>query len=363
MARTMTVDALRERLDRGEPVTVLDIRDDEARAEWSIPGSLHVDASETMAPLATVELPSGRPVVAVCYAGNTSRMAAALLQQRGFDAYSLAGGMGAWSLAWNVAEVRAPGAKASVLQVRRTGKGCLSYLVASRGEAVVVDPSLPVDVYLGLAKARGWRITRVLETHVQADHLSRARALADAAGAEVTYPETKRVGFPHGSTREGATIELGDSRILVHATPGHTMESVCYQIDSDFLLTGDTLFLDAVGRPDLEATPEEARMRAASLHASLERILALPGDLLVLPTHVDAPVPFDGKPLAARLRDVRALVAPRLASRDAFVSDLLARLPPAPPNSRRIVAFNEAGVLPEAEASMLEAGANRCAVR
>ena len=139
MPRTMTADALRERLDRGEAVTVLDIRDDEARAEWSIPGSLHVDASDSLAPLERVDLPAGRPVVAVCYAGNTSLAAADLLQRRGFDAYSLAGGMKAWSLAWNVAEVDARGTTATVLQVRRTGKGCLSYLVASCGECVVVD--------------------------------------------------------------------------------------------------------------------------------------------------------------------------------------------------------------------------------
>lgn len=363
MPRTMTVDALRERLDRGEAVTVLDLRDDEARAEWSIPGSLHVDASDSLAPLERVELPEGRPVVAVCYAGNSSLAAADLLQRRGFDAYSLAGGMTAWSLAWNVAEVPARGTAATVLQVRRTGKGCLSYLVASRGECVVVDPSLPVDVYLSLAKARGWSIARVLETHVHADHLSRAKALAERAWAKLVLPETRRVRFDHESVRDGDVLAVGDARIRVHAAPGHTPESACYQVDDTLLLTGDTLFPTTIGRPDLEASAQEARLRAASLHGSLERLLALPDDLLVLPAHADEPLAFDGTPFAARLAEVRAAVAPRLASRDAFVEDVLARLPPAPPNSRRIVALNEAGVLPESDAATLEAGANRCAVR
>jgi glyoxylase-like metal-dependent hydrolase (beta-lactamase superfamily II)/rhodanese-related sulfurtransferase len=359
----MTVDALRERLDRGEAVTVLDIRDDEARAEWSIPGRLHVDASDSLAPLERAQLPSDRPVVAVCNAGRTSVHAADLLERRGFEAYSLAGGMGAWSLAWNVAEVPLPSGRATVLQVRRTGKGCLSYLVASGRECVVVDPSLPVDVYVGLAKARGWTITAVVETHIHADHLSRAKALAEAAWAKLVLPETRRVAFPHETARDGDAVHVGGSRLRVHATPGHTAESACYQVDDDALLTGDTLFLDAVGRPDLEASPAEARMRAASLHGSLTRLLALDDGLLVLPAHADHPVPFDGRPLAARLADVRAAVSGRLASREAFVDGLLARLPPPPPNSRRIVALNEAGVLPEAEAATLEAGANRCAVR
>ncbi|HWH08654.1 MAG TPA: MBL fold metallo-hydrolase [Candidatus Thermoplasmatota archaeon] len=363
MARTMTAEALRARLERGEALTVLDIRDDEARAEWSIPGSLHVDASEGLAPLERLDLPAERPVVAVCYAGNSSLAAAALLERRGFDAYSLEGGMAAWSLAWNVAEVTPPGAATTILQVRRTGKGCLSYVVASRGEAAVVDPSLPVEVYLDLATARGWSIARVLETHVHADHLSRARALAERAWARLVLPETKRVSFARESAREGDEMRVGDASVRVLATPGHTAESVCYHVDGRFLLTGDTLFLDAVGRPDLEASRDEARMRAASLHGALARLLALPDDALVLPAHADEPVPFDGRPLAASLADVRAAVAPRLASREAFVEDVLARLPPAPPNSRRIVAFNEAGVLPESEAATLEAGANRCAVR
>lgn len=355
MLRRMTVDDLRARLGKGDPLTVLDIRDPESRAEWSIPGSLHAMEVDVEA------LPRDRPVVAVCYHGNSSVGAAMQLDAMGFEAWTLEGGMAGWSLAWNLAEV--PLRSASLLQVRRTGKGCLSYVVVSRGKAAVIDPSLPVEVYMGLAKERGFAITHVLETHVHADHLSRAKALADRAWAKLLLPETRRVSFPRETAADGDVLEVGDARLRVLVSPGHTAESVCYQLGEEALFTGDTLFLDGVGRPDLAASAEEARMRAASLHGSLTRLLALPDGTTVLPAHADAPLAFDGAPHAARLAEVRAALAPRLASREAFVETLLARLPPPPPNARRIVAFNESGVLPEDAATTWEAGANRCAVR
>ena len=103
------------------------------------------------------------------------------------QAYSLEGGMKAWSLAWNTAEVPVQAGTVRVLQVRRTGKGCLSYLIGAGTEAVVIDASLDPQVYLGLAAGYGWRITAVLETHIHADHLSRSRQLAVLADARLLY--------------------------------------------------------------------------------------------------------------------------------------------------------------------------------
>jgi len=123
---TLEVDDLRELLERGDDVTVLDVRPAEERAEWFIPGSVHRDAYQALragdpSALADVALAGNAPVVAVCAMGRTSVIAAALLRQRGYRAYSLGGGMKAWSLAWNTAELPAP--NASLVQVRRTGKG------------------------------------------------------------------------------------------------------------------------------------------------------------------------------------------------------------------------------------------------
>lgn len=120
------VETLRAMLDHHDPVTVLDIRPAAERAEWSIPGSIHRDAYDALragdsSALADLTLPSDRPVVTVCGAGRTSEIAAAELRRRGFDASSLTGGMKAWSLAWNMAEISSP--DATLIQFRRTGKG------------------------------------------------------------------------------------------------------------------------------------------------------------------------------------------------------------------------------------------------
>jgi glyoxylase-like metal-dependent hydrolase (beta-lactamase superfamily II) len=358
---------LRSMLESGQPVTVLDVRKAEDRVEWAIPGSIHIDAYDALKAgdpdaLAGLRVPAGVPVVTLCGAGKVSLVAAEQLRERGIDARSLAGGMKAWSLAWNSAEVPLSEGTARVVQVRRTGKGCLSYLVGSNGEAAVIDAALDPAVYRDLAAQRGWRIAHVLDTHVHADHLSRSRALAAQTGAILHVPETDRVAFPYAPLRNGDVVPLGTARLTALRTPGHTPEATSYLLDGGALFTGDTLFLVGVGRPDLEASADEARERARLLWASLRRLTALPPDTLVLPGHTSSPVAFDGEPLAATLGAVAAQVPMLGLDEPAFVETILGRIPPTPPNHAAIVAFNEAGAWPAGDPTDLEAGANRCAV-
>ena len=119
---------LRDMLERGERVTVVDVRKWEDHAEWSIPGSVHLDAYDALnagdeRAMQGLDLPEGAPVVTVCGRGRSSALAAEQLRRLGYQALSLEGGMKAWSLAWNTAEVPLPGARAEVVQMRRTGKG------------------------------------------------------------------------------------------------------------------------------------------------------------------------------------------------------------------------------------------------
>ena len=267
--------------------------------------------------------------------------------------------MKSWSLAWNTAELELE--DATVLQVRRTGKGCLSYIVGSATEAVVIDASVDPAVYLRLATERGWKIRYVLDTHVHADHLSRSRALAEA-GAALLLPAQNRVAFAFTPVKDGQTVEFGRSRITVISAPGHTMESACYHLDGQALFTGDTLFIAGVGRPDLQASPDETRERAKVLYRSLRRLLELPEETLVFPGHASEPPAFDRKPIAERLGRISSRIAAWLRSEGDFLAAILDRIPPTPPNYIRIVELNEAGAMPEGDASELEAGANRCAV-
>jgi glyoxylase-like metal-dependent hydrolase (beta-lactamase superfamily II) len=359
------VETLQEWLTGGRAVTVLDIRVPEDRSQWFIPGSVHVNAYEALKAgdpqaLKGVDLPKDRPVVTICNVGKVSQIAAERLQERGLEASSLAGGMKAWSLAWNTAETELE--KARVLQVRRTGKGCLSYIVGSASEAIVVDASVEPTVYLRLAAERGWTIRYVIDTHVHADHLSRSKALAKASGATLLLPIQNRVAFAFTPVQDGQSIEFGRSQITAISTPGHTMESTCYYLDGQALFTGDTLFVSGVGRPDLHATPDETRERAKVLYRSLRRLLGLPGDTFVFPCHASEPPAFDRKPIAEQLGQVSTRIAGWLRSEQDFLATILDRIPPTPPNYLRIVELNEAGTMPEGDASELEAGANRCAV-
>jgi glyoxylase-like metal-dependent hydrolase (beta-lactamase superfamily II) len=345
----------------------VDVRPQEEWAEWRIPGSVHVDVYDALKAgqhpemLAALDLPGDQPVVTVCGAGKTSLLAAAQLQERGFQARSLAGGMKAWSLAWNSAEVPVEGSS-SVLQVRRTGKGCLSYLIGANDVAMVIDPSLAPDVYLRLAEQHGWRIMGVLETHVHADHLSRGKMLAELTGATLYLPAQDRVAFSYAPVQDGDVLKIGSARLTALRTPGHTLESTCYLLDDRILFTGDTLFLKSVGRPDLEANPEQAHQRAHLLYHSLQILLALPAHIQVLPGHISEPVAFDEKPVMASLATVAQQTALLHASEEEFVAQILQRIPPTPPNHQRIVVLNEAGVFPGGDPTELEAGANRCAV-
>jgi glyoxylase-like metal-dependent hydrolase (beta-lactamase superfamily II) len=361
--RTVTADELRQALDRGDELTVLDVRPREDFEGWHVPGSRNLPvyedlkAGDTRA-LAEID-PDAEPVVTVCGRGAVADRATQALREAGVDARTLDGGLRAWSFAWNTAQAQLA-SDTTVLQVRRVGKGCLSYLVASEGRAVTVDPAVDPQILQDLADERGWTIEAVLETHLHADHVSRARPLAEATGGDHLVPEGEPADFDHQPVHDGTTIEVGQATLRAVETPGHTPASTSYLVDGEALLTGDTLFTGAVGRPDLEAEGRE-EARARQLHASLERLLGLDDDVTVLPAHADRPPAFDDELHAARLAAVADRVDLLGLGEDAFVERILEMLPETPPNHETIVDHNRRARTPEADLADLEAGANRCA--
>jgi len=365
MAEQIDVSKLREWLEEERPVTVLDVRLDEDREQWSIPGSIHVNAYEDLKAgrrdlFSDVSFPIGVPVVTVCNRGIVSEIAAKQLVGAGLSAVSLQGGMQAWSMAWNTAEMGFP--QMRVIQVRRTGKGCLSYVLCSGNEAIVIDPSLELELYVDLAEQRDVRIRYVLDTHIHADHLSRSKPLAEMTGAELWLPQQHRVHFPYLPLEDGTELRFGDSVLKAIHTPGHTCESTCYFVDRQALFTGDTLFLSGVGRPDLHADATQASERAAQLYHSLKRILALESSTWIFPGHTSEPVSFDREVLTARLGDVATRLHDWLLSEQSFTAKIVSRIPPTPPNYTQITELNETGEKPNIDLAELEAGANRCAV-
>jgi glyoxylase-like metal-dependent hydrolase (beta-lactamase superfamily II) len=201
----------------------------------------------------------------------------------------------------------------------------------------------------------------VLDTHVH-DHLSRSRRLAEVDGATLHMPEGASVSYPFSVLGDEDALVVGAATLEAFRTPGHTPESMSCLLDGRALLTGDTLFLSTVGRPDLEATPEGAKGKAHALFGSVRRLLDLPPQTLVLPGHTSEPVPFDGEPIFAPLLMVAEEIEPLLEDEHHFVEKVAGRVTQTPENYERIVELNRSGEEPKDDPTELEAGANRCAV-
>lgn len=358
-----------EWLREKKPVQIIDIRPTDDYDEWHIAEAENIyvyhDLQRRRPGLLEDFQPESEdtPVVTVCFAGNTSMIAANYLQSRGINALSLIGGMQGWSLAWNEAEVPLKNSSAKVIQIRRTGKGCLSYIIGSEGEAVVIDPSVDPEVYQDLAKDNGWEIKQIIDTHIHADHLTRGRLLADLVGAPYRLPDQDRTDFEFTPFNEGDVIKFGSSKIKAIATPGHTYESMTFYLDDEALFTGDTLFKKSIGRPDLKAFDKtETEDRAAALYDTLQDLTTLPEETLVLPGHTSQPVAFAQPAITTTIGKTKTEIELLNGLKDDFVNTVISKISNTPPNHLQIVNFNEKGVFPQIDVTKLEAGANRCAI-
>ena len=361
----MTATTLQNWLEQKENVAVLDVRPKEQREEWQIPGSTYVDAYQRLnandpSVLDEITIPENVPVVIVCAAGRTSQIAADKLRKKGIEAYSLEGGMKAWSMAWNTATITFDDFK--VLQFRRTGKGCLSYILISENEAAIVDASLPLEAYEQVLSENRLTVKFVMDTHIHADHLSRSKQLAEKFNVPLYLPAQNKIAFTFKPLTDDVSLSLGHVSIKPINTPGHTLESTSYLIDEKILLTGDTLFIDSIGRPDLKASTEEAKQKAGLLFYSLQKLITLDDSIIVLPGHTSKPVEFNNIPIQASLASIKQNVSMLRLGEDEFVETILQRIPPTPPNYLAIVEKNISGNYDDVNPEELEAGANRCAI-
>jgi hydroxyacylglutathione hydrolase len=225
--------------------------------------------------------------------------------------------------------------------------GCASYLLGDEaaGEALLVDPAYAIEPYLAEADRLGVRIVRVLETHTHADHVSGHGRLALEHGLPVSVHEEAHAAFPHDPLADGDEVAAGSVRVRCLHTPGHRPEHCCFLLDSA-LLTGDSLFVGAVARPDLAV---EAREGAEGLFHSLHRLLELPDDVRVFPGHVagslcGAGMSTDPSSTIGVERKGNALLA--VATVQEFVNETSGAAMPRPPNMERIVDLNCGPFLP-----------------
>ena len=318
------------------------------------------------------ELPKDMPIVTVCAKGETAGHVTEALRRIGYDAVTLAGGMQAWGEHYAVHAIE-ESAELAIYQVSRPARGCLSYVIASRGEAVVIDPLRHLAPYLHLAGDKGLTISAIIDTHGHADHISGGTHLRAQTGApyylhpyDAIHPmDMLPATFPYEYLRDGQHFSLGSQRLTALHIPGHTLGLVAFQLGDSYLFSGDSIFIKSIARPDLGGKADAW----APLHTrALRRLLRLPGNIIVLPGHFSSLGEADesGRMMASLdelKRRNEGLTTLQKETDAGFVRYLLASLPAFVPEYVDIKRVNAGLISPaEEDAAALETGKNVCAL-
>ena len=370
-------ETLKDRIDAGEDVTLLDARMQSEYDEWHIDGEnvtsinapyfefLEDDIDEAVLD----QIPDDRQLTVLCAKGGASEYVAGTLAERGYDVDHLEDGMNGWASIYEAVEVSDYDGAGTLLQYQRPSSGCLGYLLHDGDEAAIIDPLRAfTDRYLADADDLGVDLQYALDTHIHADHISGVRDL-DAEGVEGVIPEAavdRGVTYADDLTTaaDGDTFAVGDAAIEAVYTPGHTTGMTSYLVGDSLLATGDGLFIESVARPDLEEGDEGAPDAASMLYESLqERVLTLPDDTLVGGAHFsDAAEPADDGTYTAPIGQLVDEMDALTMDEDDFVDLILSDMPPRPANYESIIATNLGqNEVDDEEAFTLELGPNNCA--
>lgn len=392
MKNQIIVSELKQKLDAGENLFIVDVRNREDFENWKIEGrdkipAINVpyfellehaeeeDLAKAVADYAdkhwTDQLPKDRTVVAICAKGETSSIVAEGLRRLGYNAVNLQGGMDAWGNYYEFKPV-VEGDELSIHQVIRPARGCLSYIIASRDEAIVVDPLRHIDEYLHFIEEKGWKIVTVLETHVHADHISGGSDLVERLGVPYHFHPYDGIHpidvlppkIPYDMLKPNQEFVAGSARVKALHIPGHTLGNIAYLVNDRYLLTGDSIFIESIARPDLGGKGETW----APIHyESLKGLLELPDETVILPGHFSSPKEADEKGVfAATLEELKKSnegLQKVMEGKEVFVDYILSSLPFFPPQYVDIKRVNIGLIKPdEAKASELELGRNICAL-
>ncbi|SHG95198.1 MBL fold metallo-hydrolase [Halobaculum gomorrense] len=370
-------DTLKDRIDAGEDVTLLDARMQSDYEEWRIDGdnvtSINVPyfefLDEEIDEDVLEQIPADREVTVLCAKGGASEYVAGTLAERGYDVNHLEDGMNGWASIYEAVEVERYDGAGTLLQYQRPSSGCLGYMLYDDGEAAIIDPLRTfTDRYLEDADDLGVDLKYALDTHVHADHISGVRNLDDE-DVEGVIPEAavdRGITYADELTTaaDGDTFDVGDATIEAVHTPGHTTGMTSYLVDDSLLATGDGLFIESVARPDLEEGDDGAPDAARMLYESLqERVLTLSDETLIGGAHFsDAAEPAADGTYTAPIGDLVEEMDALTMDEDDFVELVLSDMPPRPANYEDIIATNLGqNAVDDDEAFTLELGPNNCA--
>lgn len=372
--KAMTPGQVAKKVINNEKLFILDVRNQDAFEDWKVEGHqfdyLNIPYFELIDGVESIldKLPKDKDILVVCAKEGSSVMVAEMLSKAGLDVSYLEGGMKAWSEHLEPVRVGELNGGGELYQFVRIGKGCLSYMVVSGEEAAVIDPVRMTDVFVNFAKEKNVTIKHALDTHLHADHISGGRLIAEETGAPYWLPpkDATEVTFSYNPLEDGQLIQVGASTIDINAlyTPGHTIGSTSFIIDDSYLLTGDILFIDSIGRPDLAGKAEDW---VGDLRNSLySKYKQLSDELVVLPAHFmivdelneDGTV---GKKLGDLFKENHGL---NVDDETTFRQMVTENLPPQPNAYQEIRETNKGKIEPDSEKQReMEIGPNRCAVR
>jgi glyoxylase-like metal-dependent hydrolase (beta-lactamase superfamily II) len=358
---------MKRRLDANDIAFIFDLRNKDEFAAWRIEGRSDIQTMNIPQEDFVGEeekyldrFPRDRQIVTICAHGDSSKYSADLLAGHGFDAVSLEGGMDAWSEFYETHKVSESPA---IYQIYRVAKGCISHLVVSEGDAVVIDAVRHTGHILDLAKSLGVKVIHVLDTHLQADHISGGRDIGGQTGAayHIHPADAEAASYDYIPFENGQTILFGRSAIRVIHSPGHTPGSTSFLLDETFLFTGDTIMKKAIGRPDLGGKAEEW---AILLHETLFRRYAdLDDETIILPTHASSIREQDAAGIVATTmgRARRESDLYRIEEPGSFIGFVKSSLPESPARYQQIRQVNLGLIEPEEKKKKeLEIGKNLC---
>ena len=375
----MTVKAMKskevtKKVFNNEELFILDVRNEDAYQDWKIEGHnfdyLNVPYFDLLDGVEEImdKIPSNKEILVVCAKEGSSVMVAEMLSDEGLDVAYLEDGMKAWSEHLEPVKVGDLKDGGELYQFVRIGKGCLSYMVVSNGEAAIIDSTRMANVYTDFAASLDAEITHVFDTHLHADHISGGRIIAEKTGATYWLPprDAEGVTFEYGALEDGNEVTIGNTKINIHAlySPGHTIGSTSFVVDDQYLMTGDILFIDSIGRPDLAGLAEDW---VGDLRETLySRYKELSNDLIVLPAHfmIIDELNEDGsvsEKLGLLYEQNHGL---NIEDEGEFRSLVTENLPPQPNAYQEIRKTNMGQITPDNdEQREMEIGPNRCAVR
>lgn len=373
MLTGMTAKEVAKRVKNKQDLFILDVRNESDYRDWKIEGekvtSINVPYFDLLDGVEGVleQVPTDKKLLVVCAKEGSSKFVAEQLIEAGLqDVSYLEGGMKSWSEHLEQVLVYVD-EQLKVYQYLRMGKGCLSYMVISGEEALVVDPSRFVDVYTEVAKQEGANITHIVDSHLHADHISGGKVLADQTGAAYYMMKSEGAVFDFKPFEEHDRIRFAqvDLRVLAVKTPGHTPGSVSFIVNDKLLFSGDTIFVGGLGRPDLGGKVQEW---AKDLYDTVyEKIATMADDVIVLPGHyanLDQEMNAAGY-VGAELGAIRARnELMNQQDKAAFVDQVVANAKTeTPPNFEEIIAINRGvdAATPDRQQE-LEIGPNRCAL-